>query len=140
MPNMTQSIEINQPVDVVETHYTNWEQYPEFIPYFRSVKKTGDEQIAVDLRVAGIAFDYTARVNKQQDHVYTWETTGGRISHRGTAKLQPAGADKTLLTLEVEYDVPGPDIVGKVSNWLGLADSGLRSSLENFRAFVEKGD
>ena len=137
MPTLTQSIEINKNAQDVESVYINWSKYPEFVPSIKEVKDNGNDEIHCKIKLAGMDFSYTAAVKKVAENRYHWQTTEGSIKHSGDATIEPISKDRSRLTLKVDYEVPGPKIAGKVTNWLGLADSGLRSALENFRAYTE---
>jgi len=137
MPTITQSVEIDKPQDVVEKHYTNWTEYPEFVSSLKEVKEVGENKIQCQLGIIGMKFNYTADVQSEGNGVYKWRTTEGDIDHSGTATIESLGENRSRLTLEVNYNAPGPDIAGKIANWLGIADSGLRSAMENFRGYVE---
>jgi uncharacterized membrane protein len=135
MPTLTQAIEIQARPDEVEQIYRNFEAYPQFIAPIATVKEH-DGLLDCDLKVAGFHFPYTARVEQAGPGEYRWETVEGTLSHRGTAHIEPAGSG-TLVTMVVNYDPPGGQMAGKVANWLGLADSGLRHAMESFKAYVE---
>lgn len=137
MARITQSIEINKPAGDVEKCYTNWSTYPEFIPFLRKVEEKNGKQLDCELTIAGMKFDYTAEVEKVDDQTWSWNTTKGTITHSGTAEITPVDQKRSRLTMVVDYEMPGPKVAGKITNWLGLADSGLRSALENFRAYAE---
>jgi len=137
MPTITQTVEIDRPAADVEAVYTSWNKYPEFIPFIKEVNAKGDHQLETKLRIAGMNFGYTAEVSKHGDMKWSWETVEGDINHSGTATIEPISSDRTRLTMIVNYDVPGPELAGRITNWLGLVDTGIRSSMENFRAYVE---
>ena len=135
MPTLTQTIDIHVQPERVEQVYLNFEEYPQFVAPIAAVK-SHDGLIDCHLRVAGFDFPYTARVEPAGPGRYRWETVDGSVSHRGTAQIEPAD-NGTRVTLEVSYDPPGGEIAGRIANWLGLADSGLRHALESFKAHVE---
>jgi uncharacterized membrane protein len=136
MPTLTQAVEIHARPERVEQVYRKFDAYPEFIAPVTTVKEH-DGLIDCNLRVAGFNFPYTARVEQAGPGEYRWETVpGSSIAHQGTTRIEPNG-DGTRLTMEVSYAPPGGETVGKMANWLGLADTGLRHALESFKAYVE---
>mgnify|MGYP006306476697 CR=1 FL=1 len=137
MAVITESIEINRPAKDVEQTYTDWTQYPNFIPFIEDVQMLGDDTFECQLRIAGMTFGYTADVKKLKEMEYSWETTRGDLVHKGKAIIESLDAKRSRLTLTVDYHIPGPVLAGRISNWLGLANTGIRSSLENFRAYSE---
>jgi uncharacterized membrane protein len=138
VPTVSQSIDIHAKPDQVESVYRDFESYPTFIGSIVSVKEH-DDLLDCHLRVAGIDFPYTARVEAVKPGEYRWETVDGSISHRGAVHIRPHGA-VTQLAFDVEYDVPGGalgHLAGKIVNWTGLVDSGLRHALECTKAHIE---
>ena len=136
MPTITQAIEIHAPAELVERIYRDFDAYPAFIDPISGITQSEDGILDCRLKVAGFEFPYTARVEQAGPGEYRWQTLSGSISHRGTARIESMG-ERTRVMLEVDYDVPGGEIAGRISNWLGLADTGLRHALESFKAYVE---
>jgi len=136
MASMTQSIDIHASPEKVEQFYLNFAAYPSYIAPIASLKDRGDGHLECSLRVAGFEFPYVAHWQQTGPGTYSWQTVEGSISHRGTARIEPI-AGGTRVTLDVQYDPPGGEWGKRISNWLGLADTGLRHALESFKARVE---
>ncbi|MEQ8819475.1 MAG: SRPBCC family protein [Sumerlaeia bacterium] len=138
MPNMQQSIVIDQPASVVARHYTDWEKYPEFMPAVEKCVPSADgRRVETHLKVAGMSFHWTSQIEATGDTSFAWKTVDGNVSHRGTTVIEPLSEERSRMTMTVEYDTPAGSLLSKFANWLNLADSGLKHSLENFKAYVE---
>lgn len=138
MPTVSQAIDIHAAPEKVEAIYREFEKYPDFISSIVAIREA-QGTLDCHLRVAGVDFPYTARVERSQPGEYRWTTVDGSISHRGSVRIVPHG-EGTRLLFDVDYDVPGGalgQLAGKIVNWTGLVDTGVRHALECAKAHIE---
>ena len=136
---MTTKVEKSMQVDVpLRTAYDQWTQFEEF-PHFmggvREVRQLDDRHLHWVAEIGGVRREWDASILEQvPDQKIAWAATSG-ATNAGAVWFEAAGADSTIVHLELEYEPEG--LVEKAGDALGFVERQVTSDLERFKALVE---
>jgi carbon monoxide dehydrogenase subunit G len=129
------SIQVDVPVRTAYDQWTQFEDFPHFMGGVKEVRQLDDRRLHWVAEIAGVRREWEAAVLEQEpDRKVAWAATSG-ATNAGAVRFQPAGADSTIVYLELEYEPEG--LVEQVGDKLGIVDRQVRSDLERFKALVE---
>lgn len=118
--------------------WTHFEDFPRFFRYVKEVRELGDgrSQWVVDLLGRQ---EWTARNEEWiEERQIGWRTLEGDVTHSGRVHFEPVGADRTRVTVRIDYDPPG-GLLGDLGDKLGggsAFEAALQEDLENFAQMV----
>ena len=133
-------IEVEAPIDLVWTLWSDLEQMPRWMKWIESVKILEDnpELSRWKLDTGGLEFTWLSRILKMVPHqIIEWESVDG-LPNRGAIRFYDR-KDTSIVKLTVAYAIPG--ILGKIMDNLFLGrvvESSLRADLERFREYALK--
>jgi carbon monoxide dehydrogenase subunit G len=129
------TIEVNVPVRAAYNQWTQFEQFPEFMGGVQQVRQLSDTQLHWVAEIAGVKREWDAAILEQvPDQTVAWAATGG-VTNAGAVHFQPAGGDRTLVRLSLEYEPEG--LVEKVGDFLNVVEKQAQGDLEKFKQFIE---
>ena len=143
MPDLLEhsvQIEVEAPIDLVWTLWSDLEQMPRWMKWIESVKILEDnpELSRWKLDTGGLEFTWLSRILKMVPHqIIEWESVDG-LPNRGAIRFYDR-KDTSIVKLTVAYAIPG--ILGKFMDNLFLGrvvESSLRADLERFREYALK--
>jgi uncharacterized membrane protein len=141
--NMSNTVTADTEVDVpVRTAYDQWtqfESFPEFMGGVESVRQLDDTTTHWIVSIAGVKREFDADISDQvpDDHV-AWRSTTAEVAHRGRVDFRPVSADRTRVSLTIEWQPEG--FVEKAGAALQLDDAQVKRDLHRFKEFIEKRD
>lgn len=136
MADVEKSIEINVPLSTAYNQWTQFEEFPRFMEGVVSVQQLDDQRLHWVADVGGRRKEWDARITEQMpDSVIEWRSEGGEPTS-GRVTFEPLEADKTRITLRLEYEPEG--IVESTGNALGVVSSTVEGDLERFKEFIEE--
>ena len=133
-------IEVDVPIDLVWTLWSDLEQMPRWMKWIESVKVQEDnpELSRWKLSTGGLEFSWLSRILKVVPHqIIQWESVGG-LPNRGAVRFYDRH-DSSIVKLSIAYAIPG--ILGKIMDNLFLGrvvESTIRADLERFRDYALK--
>jgi carbon monoxide dehydrogenase subunit G len=129
------TIEVHVPVRAAYNQWTQFEQFPQFMGGVQQVRQLSDTQLHWVAEIAGVTREWDAAILEQvPDHKVAWAATGG-VTNAGAVHFQPAGGDRTLVRLSLEYEPEG--LVEKVGDFLNVVEKQAQGDLEKFKQFIE---
>jgi carbon monoxide dehydrogenase subunit G len=129
------SIEVNVPVRVAYNQWTQFEEFPEFMGGVQQVQQLSDTMLHWVAEIAGVKREWDAAILEQvPDQKVAWAATGG-VTNAGAVHFRPAGAQRTLVRLSLEYEPEG--LVEKVGDFLNVVEKQASADLERFKQFIE---
>jgi uncharacterized membrane protein len=129
------TIEVNVPVRAAYNQWTQFEQFPEFMGGVQQVRQLSDTLLHWVAEIAGVKREWDAAILEQvPDQKVAWAATGG-VTNAGAVHFQPAGAERTLVRLSLEYEPEG--LVEKVGDFLNVVERRAQADLERFKQFIE---
>jgi uncharacterized membrane protein len=139
MAEHSASVTVNAPVHQVYSLYTHFNDYPKFTTFVKEVTYLDDQRSHWVADVIG-RHEWDA-VNEGwiPDRQVGWRSVDG-ISNRGRVTFEPAGADRTRVTVEVDYQPPA-GILGSLGEALGAGgefERRLQHDLQHFAKMVEQ--
>ncbi len=132
----TVQIDIEAPIDLVWSLWSDLEQMPTWMKWIDSVKILEDnpELSRWKLASGSIEFSWLSKVSKQiPNQIIQWESVDG-LPNRGAIRFYDRGTEGSIVKLSVAYAIPG--FLGKLMDnlFLGrLVESSLQEDLKRFR-------
>jgi uncharacterized membrane protein len=134
--HIANSIEVNVPVRQAYNQWTQFEEFPRFMEGVKEVRQIDDQRLHWRAEVGGKEVEWTAEINEQvPDKQISWRSTSG-APNSGTVRFEPVGANRTKVTLLVNYEPEGA--MQKTGSAIGVVESRVQGDLERFRDFIEK--
>jgi uncharacterized membrane protein len=133
-------IEVDAPIDLVWSLWSDLEQMPRWMKWIESVKilEENPDLSRWKLATGGLEFTWLSRILKLVPHqIIQWESVDG-LPNRGAVRFYNLH-DKSIVRLTIAYDIPG--WLGKLMDNLFLGrvvESTLQADLERFREYIRK--
>jgi uncharacterized membrane protein len=135
MNTVEKSIVVDVPVNTAYNQWTQFEEFPQFMEGVESVRQEGDAHTHWRANIAGKDVEWDADITEQTpDQRVSWRSTTG-AHNAGTVSFQSESADRTHVTLRLEYEPEG--FFENIGSALGLVDSRVEGDLERFKTFIE---
>ena len=135
MNTVEKSIVVDVPVRTAYNQWTQFEEFPRFMGGVEEVRQEGDTHTHWRANIAGKTVEWDADITEQTpDQRVSWRSTTGAYN-AGTVSFQPEGADRTRVTLRLEYEPEG--FFETVGGALGFVDNRVEGDLERFKEFIE---
>jgi uncharacterized membrane protein len=134
--SIEQQIEVDAPVGIVYSQWTQFEEFPKFMEGVDEVTKLDDTLLHWAVTVAGKTAEWDAKITAQDlDRRIAWESVDGKQT-RGTVNFEPleAGA-RTRIRLQMSFTAEGAAETAGAA--IGLDERRVRGDLERFRDLVE---
>ncbi|PPS45607.1 SRPBCC family protein [Chroococcidiopsis sp. TS-821] len=131
-------IEVEAPIDLVWSLWSDLEQMPRWMKWISSVKVLEDnpELSRWKLNTGGLEFTWLSRILKiVPQQIIQWESVDG-LPNRGAIRFYDRH-NSSIVKLSVSYAIPG--ILGRIMDnlFLGRAvESTIKADLERFRDYA----
>lgn len=141
MSNATHNIEVNVSIDRAYAVWRDIENWPKFIPLLKEVVDTGDRTaFAKVVTPVGKVECHIEITNEHKGESFQWHTKTGDVDFLGKVSFASKSADRTNVTVEMEYHAP----LGRIGEALAKALHEdpcieLPKEMEAFKAVVESG-
>jgi uncharacterized membrane protein len=130
-----QSVDVAVPVEVAYNHWTQFEDWPEFMHRVESAEQVDDATVSFQAKIWGISKRFEADILEQRpDERIEWNVTEG-YAHTGVVTFHPLAENLTRIDLTV--DIQPSNVVDKVSRGLRFVKRAVRGDLHRFKAYVE---
>lgn len=137
----TVQIEVEAPIDLVWSLWSDLEQMPRWMKWIQSVQVLEDnpELSRWTLNTGGLQFNWLSRILKQVPHqIIQWESVDG-LPNQGAIRFYDRGGDRSIVKMTISYAIPG--IIGKLMDNLFLGrvvESTIQADLERFRDYAQQ--
>jgi uncharacterized membrane protein len=136
MERIQKEIEVNAPLSAVYNQWTQFEEFPQFMEGVKSVRQLDDKRLAWHAEIMGQDVRWEAEITEQvPDNRIAWRAISGR-PNAGAVYFNPTGADRTKITLALEYEPLGA--AEKIADALGALALRVEGDLRRFRNFIEE--
>jgi len=136
MSYVEKTIEVNAPLNKVYNQWTQFESFPEFMQGVVEVKQLDDKRLRWKAQIAGKQEEWTSEIYEQvPDQKIAWRSIEG-AKNGGVVKFKALGADRTEITLRLEYEPEG--IIEKAGDMLGVVTGRVEGDLQRFKQFIEQ--
>jgi uncharacterized membrane protein len=135
MNSIEKSIVVDVPVRTAYNQWTQFESFPQFMEGVEEVRQMGAKNTHWKASIAGKTEEWDAEIVEQTpDKVVAWRSRSGAYN-AGTVRFQPMGANRTQLSLRLDYQPEGA--VEQVGDALGFVERRVTGDLERFKKFIE---
>jgi len=129
------SVEVEVPVRTAYNQWTQFEQFPQFMGGVKEVVQVDDTTLHWVAEIAGVRREWDAEILEQvPDQKVAWAAISG-ATNAGAVHFTPAGPDRTLLTLHLEYEPEG--LVEGAGDALGIIERQAESDVRRFKDLIE---
>ena len=134
----TVQVEVETPIDVVWSLWSDLEQMPRWMKWIDSVKVLEDNPDLSRWKLAsgGFEFSWLSRITKLvTNQIIQWESVDG-LPNKGAIRFYDRG-EHSIVKLTVAYAIPG--ILGRLMDnlFLGrIVESTIQADLERFRQYA----
>lgn len=130
-----QSIDVAASVKDTYNHWTQFEDWPEFMHRIESAEQVDDSTVSFQAKIWGISKRFEAEIVEQRpDERIEWNVTDG-YAHTGVVTFHPL-ADN-LTRIDVSLDIQPSNVIDKASRGMRFAKRAVRGDLHRFKAYVE---
>lgn len=140
---VTRTIIVKGDVHDIYELWANFENFPYFMKYIKSVEITGPRTSHWVMEgPAGIAVDWNAEMTRQEaDKRIAWSSKDqkGLITTSGQVTFNSLPAGETEVTAVVNYSVPGGKVGESFARLFGDPQKRLEEDLRSFKVYAEKG-
>jgi uncharacterized membrane protein len=130
-----QSIDVGVPLKSAYNHWTQFEEWPEFMHRVESVEQVDDATVSIQAKVWGISKRFEADiVEERPDERIEWNVTEG-YAHTGVVTFHRLAPN--LTRINVTLDVQPANLIDKASRGMRFVKRAVRGDLHRFKAYVE---
>jgi uncharacterized membrane protein len=130
-----QSIDVAVPVKEAYNHWTEYEDWPEFMHRIESAEEVDDTTISLQAKMWGITKRFEAEIVEQiPDERIEWNVTEG-YAHTGVVTFH--AISERLTRIDISIDVQPSNIIDKASRGMRFVKRAVRGDLHRFKAYVE---
>ena len=131
-----ETIEVEVPVSTAYNQWTQFEEFPRFMPTVQEVKQLDDQHLHWRANVAGKTKEWDAELTEQiPDQRIAWNSTSGPRNN-GVVTFDKIGENRTRVSLMMEYE---PETTAeKVGDALGGVKLTAKGNLMRFKDLIEK--
>jgi uncharacterized membrane protein len=136
METISASIDVDVPVHVAFQQWTQFEDFPYFIPDLQEVRQLDERHVFWRAQVLGVPLEWNSEITQQiTDELIAWKSTRGPQS-AGYVEFDPLSAKATRVTLQVSFDTEG--VVPTLADLANAAPERLYAELEHYKRYLEQ--
>ncbi len=130
-----QSVDVAVPVKVAYNHWTEFEDWPEFMHRIETAEQVDDSTVSFQAKIWGISKRFEAEIVEQRpDQRIEWNVTDG-YAHTGVVTFHPLS--ENLTRIDLSLDIQPSNVIDKASRGMRFAKRAVRGDLHRFKAYVE---
>ena len=135
MPTVTESIDVDVPVQAAYNQWTMFETFPNFMNGVEEIHQLDDLRTHWKTKVGGVEREFDAEIVEQiPDTAIAWSSLDGK-SHSGRVSFETK--DTTHCRVTVNLDWEAENFTEKVGAAVGADDRQVRSDLKRFKEYIE---
>jgi uncharacterized membrane protein len=135
MPTVTESIDVDVPVQAAYNQWTQFESFPHFMNGVDEVKQLDDLRTHWKTSIGGVTREFDAETIEQvPDNAIVWNSLDGK-SHGGSVRFQPIDTTHCRVTVELSWEAD--NLTEKVGAAVGADDRQVQSDLKRFKDYIE---
>jgi uncharacterized membrane protein len=136
MTRIQKSIEVEVPITVAYSQWTQFAEFPSFMEGVAKVVQRDDQFLDWTATVGGQTRSWTAKIVDQTPNVrIAWRAVEG-TENAGAVLFSELGPDRTLVELTIVAEPEGA--LETAGTALGFLDRRIAGDLERFKAFIEE--
>jgi len=135
MERVEKWIDVNAPLHAVYDQWTQFEDFPRFMPGVKAVRQIDDTHVHWKAEVWGRDQEWEAEITEQQpDKRISWKSVSGK-GNAGTVRFEPIDRNHTRVRLAMAYEPEGA--IENIGDSLGLLSVQVQRAVEGFKDFIE---
>ena len=136
MERIEKSVEVQVPVHTAYNQWTQFEEFPRFMPGGKEVKQLDDTHVHGHAEIWGKDKEWDAEITEQvPDRKIAWRSISGDAPNAGEVRFEPVGPESTRIHLAMSYEPQGA--VENVGDKLGVLSTRVQNTVESFKKYVE---
>jgi uncharacterized membrane protein len=136
MPTVTESIEVEVPVQAAYNQWTQFESFPNFMNGVEEVQQLDDLRTHWKTSIGGVTREFDAEIIEQvPDNSVVWSSLDGK-SHSGWVRFEPLDAAHSRVTVELTWETE--NLTERIGAAVGADDRQVRSDLKRFKDYIEQ--
>jgi uncharacterized membrane protein len=134
--SIEESIEVNVPVSTAYNQYTQFEDFPKFMPNVLEIKQLDDKHLHWRAKVGAEEKEWDAEITEQiPDKRIAWRSVSGP-RNGGVATFHKISDNVTRIMLQMEYEPEG--VVEKLGDAMGAVRMEARTGLQSLKEMLEQ--
>ena len=130
-----QSVDVAVPVKAVYNHWTEFENWPEFMHRIENAEQVDESTVSFQAKIWGITKRFEAEIVEQRpDERIEWNVTDG-YAHTGVVTFH--ALSKNLTRIDLSLDIQPSNLIDKASRGMRFAKRAVRGDLHRFKAYAE---
>ena len=135
MKHIEQLVELSVPVRVAYNQWTQFEEFPRFMPAVKRVNQLDAKALRWSARIGGKTVQWNALITEQIPDVrIVWQSTTGTESS-GRVSFAAVGPGRSTIRVSVDYAPRG--MLERIGTRLGMVEALVAVAMENFKRFIE---
>jgi uncharacterized membrane protein len=135
MAEVTESIDVEVPLQTAYNQWTQFEEFPQFMEGVEEVRQVDDTHLRWVAEIAGKREEWDAEITEQKrDARVAWKSAGG-VQQGGVVTFHRLDDAKTRVTVQMDWEPSG--VVEATGAALGLDSRRVRGDLERFKELIE---
>jgi len=137
MQRIEKTVDVNAPLRAVYNQWTQFEDFPRFMPGVTAVRQTDDTHVRWSARFwSGIDEEWDAEITEQEpDKRISWKSVSG-TPNSGTVRFEPLDDSHTRVRLVMAYQPQG--FVENAGDMIGLVEGKVQQAMRGFKDFIEE--
>ncbi|MDB5917577.1 MAG: cyclase [Massilia sp.] len=133
--SIEESIEVNVPVSTAYNQYTQFEDFPKFMPNVLEVRQLDDKHLHWRAKVGLEEKEWDAEITEQiPDKRIAWRSVSGP-RNGGVATFHKISDSVTRIMVQMDYEPDG--VVEKLGDAMGAVRMELRTGLQSLKEMLE---
>jgi uncharacterized membrane protein len=133
--SIEESIEVNVPVSTAYNQYTQFEDFPKFMPNVLEIRQLDDKHLHWRAKVGLEEKEWDAEITEQiPDKRIAWRSVSGP-RNGGVATFHKISDNVTRIMLQMDYEPDG--VVEKLGDAMGTVRMELRTGLQSLKEMLE---
>jgi uncharacterized membrane protein len=129
-----QDFDIGVPLETVYEHWTNFEEWPQFMHRVQQVTQEDDEHVSFKAKIWGVSKEFKAEITDQRpNELVKWRVTEG-MTHTGIVTFHELGP--RLTRVELNLDVEPGSLIEKAARGMRHVKRAARADMARFKAYV----
>ena len=137
MQRIEKTVDVNAPVRAVYNQWTQFEEFPRFMPGVISVRQIDDTHLRWNACFwSGVDQEWDAEITEQDpDKRISWKSVSG-TPNSGTVRFEPLDDSHTRVRLVMAYQPQG--FVENAGDMVGLVEGKVQQAMRGFKDFIEE--
>ena len=136
MSTVTESVDVEVPVNKAYNQWTQFESFPSFMDGVEEIRQLDATHTHWVTKIGGITREFDATITEQHpDERVAWKSDDGP-NHAGVVTFHRLSDTTTRVTAQMDIDPEG--FVEQVGDKLGVLNRRVKGDMKRFKEFIEQ--